>query len=101
MTVSEIKYPEPPAFTVAAVIAPPTTVVSTVKEEPVPPLVATLVPAVNPPPPPTLTPVVTTAPGVGSPLSASVSVVEVARLLSIALNCSNALSSFACTLASV
>ena len=69
------------------------TVVLTVNPDPVPPEVATAVAPVNPPPPPTLTPVVTTAPGVGSPLSPSVSVVDVARLFNIALSCSKALSS--------
>ncbi|BCU99484.1 MAG: hypothetical protein CM15mV28_0520 [Thaumasvirus sp.] len=73
----------------------PSTVVLTVNPDPVPPDVATAVAPVNPPPPPTLTPVVTTAPGVGSPDKFRVRVVEVARLFNIALSCAKALSSFA------
>merc|ERR1711981_370146 len=102
VNVSPISYPEPAAFKAIAVTTPPTVVVSTVNPEPVPPLVAAPVALLNPPTPSVaIDPSVTTDPGVGSPDRFSTNVVEVARLLSIALNCSNALSSFACTLASV
>ena len=102
VNVSPISYPEPAAFNAIPVITSPVIVVSTVNPEPVPPLVATPVALLNPPTPLLeIHPRLTTVPGVGSPEKFSTRVVEVERLLSIALNCSKALSSFACTLASV